>query len=108
MSAVLREHAEQQFAEELQELAKSDTRTRPPNWKLSPRAVATYLLGGELDNGFPVTPTYIGSRRIVDTAGATLATDRALMLLGVPGTAKSWVSERVAAAVSGNSTLVVQ
>ena len=108
MSAVLREHAEQQFAEELHELAKSDTRTRPPNWKLSPWAVATYLLGDELENGFRVTPKYIGSRRVVETAVATLATDRALMLLGVPGTAKSWVSEHLAAAVSGNSTLVVQ
>ena len=39
---------------------------------------------------------------------ATLATDRALLLLGVPGTAKSWVSEHLAAAISGDSTLLVQ
>ena len=39
---------------------------------------------------------------------ATLATDRALLLLGLPGTAKSWVSEHLAAAVSGDSTLLVQ
>ena len=108
MSAVLREHVEEQFAEELQELAKSDTRARPPNWKMSPWAVATYLLGGELENGFRVSPKYIGSRRVVETAVATLATDRALLLLGVPGTAKTWVSEHLAAAVSGDSTLVVQ
>src|SRR5690606_27446270 len=38
----------------------------------------------------------------------TLATDRALLLLGVPGTAKSWVSEHLAAAISGDSTLLVQ
>jgi MoxR-like ATPase len=37
-----------------------------------------------------------------------LATDRALLLLGVPGTAKSWVSEHIAAAISGNSKLMVQ
>src|SRR5215208_1429712 len=108
MSAVLREHVEEQFAEELQELAKSDTRARPPNWKLSPWAVADYLLGCELENGFRVTPKYIGRRRLVETAVATLATDRALLLLGVPGTAKTWVSEHLAAAVSGDSTLVVQ
>lgn len=108
MSAVLREHVEEQFAEELQELAKSDTRARPPNWKLSPWAVADYLLGRELENGFRVSPKYIGSRRVVETAVATLATDRALLLLGVPGTAKTWVSEHLAAAVSGDSTLVVQ
>lgn len=108
MSAVLREHVEEQFAEELQELAKSDTRVRPPNWKLSPWAVADYLLGCELENGFRVSAKYIGSRRVVETAVATLATDRALLLLGVPGTAKTWVSEHLAAAVSGDSTLVVQ
>ena len=108
MSEVLREHVEEQFAEELQELARSDTRARPPNWKLSPWAVADYLLGCELESGFRVSPKYIGSRRVVETAVATLATDRALLLLGVPGTAKTWVSEHLAAAVSGDSTLVVQ
>lgn len=105
---VLREHAEQQFAEELSELAKADSRPRPPNWKLSPWAVSTYLLGGTLDNGFEVTPKYIGQRRVIEIAVATLATDRALLLLGVPGTAKTWVSEHLAAGISGDSTLLIQ
>jgi hypothetical protein len=35
-SAVLRRHAEEQFAEELEALARNDTRPRPPRWKLSP------------------------------------------------------------------------
>lgn len=108
MTTILREHAEQQFAEELAELAKSDKRQRPPNWKLSPWAVSIYILGGKLDNGFAVSPKYIGSRRLVEVAVATLATDRALLLLGVPGTAKTWVSEHLAAAVSGDSTLLIQ
>jgi len=108
MSVVLREHAEQQFAEELDELKRSDTRPRPPNWQMSPWAAATYLLGGKLENGFEVTPKYIGQRRVIEIAIATLATDRALLLMGVPGTAKTWVSEHLAAAVSGDSTLVVQ
>ncbi len=63
MTTLLREHAEQQFAEELEALAQTDTHRRPPNWKLSPWAVTTYLLGGTLENGFTVTPKYIGSRR---------------------------------------------
>lgn len=105
---LLREHAEQQFAEDLLELAQADTRARPPNWKLSPWAVATYVLGGRLDNGFEVSPKYIGSRRTIEIAIATLATDRALLLIGVPGTAKSWVSEHLSAAISGDSTLIVQ
>ncbi|HEX3251577.1 MAG TPA: AAA family ATPase [Pyrinomonadaceae bacterium] len=108
MSAVLRQHAEQQFAEELQELGRVDARPRPPNWQLSPWAVATYILGGKLDTGFEVTPKYIGNPRTIEIAIATLATDRALLLLGVPGTAKTWVSEHLAAAISGDSTLLVQ
>jgi MoxR-like ATPase len=108
MSAVLRQHAEQQFAEELHELERADTRSRPPNWRLSPWAVAKYLLGGKLDSGYEVTPKYIGNTRTMEIAIATLATDRALLLLGVPGTAKTWVSEHLAAAISGDSTLVVQ
>jgi MoxR-like ATPase len=107
-AAVLRAHAEQQFAEELDALARADDRPRPPSWRLSPWAVSTYLLGGRLDGGFEVTPKYIGSRRVIEIAVATLATDRALLLLGVPGTAKTWVSEHLAAAVSGDSTLLVQ
>ncbi len=108
MTALLREHAEQQFAEELAELAKNDERPRPPNWRLSPWAVATYILGGKLDNGFEVSPKYIGQRRLVEIAIATLATDRALLLLGVPGTAKTWMSEHLAAAIAGDSTMLVQ
>ncbi len=108
MSSILRQHAEQQFAEELAELEKADTRTRPPSWKLSPWAVSTYLLGGNLENGFQVSPKYIGSRRLMEIAIATLATDRALLLLGVPGTAKTWVSEHLSAAISGDSTLLIQ
>lgn len=108
MTNILREHAEGQFAEELQALSKTDNRQRPPNWKLSPWAVATYILGGKLDDGFMVTPKYIGNRRIIEVAVATLATDRALLLIGVPGTAKTWVSEHLAAAISGDSTLLIQ
>jgi MoxR-like ATPase len=106
--SVLRQHAEQQFAEELDELAKADSRTRPPNWKLSPWAVSTYLLGGTLESGYVVSPKYIGNRRLMEVAIATLATDRALLLLGMPGTAKTWVAEHLTAAISGDSTLIVQ
>ncbi|WAC73805.1 AAA family ATPase [Roseateles sp. SL47] len=105
---VLRRHAEQQFAEELHELQRQDQRPRPENWLLSPWAVLCYLMGGTLDNGFQISPKYIGNERLMEIAVATLATDRALLLYGVPGTAKSWVSEHLAAAVSGDSTLLIQ
>ncbi|MBT1707138.1 MoxR family ATPase [Fulvivirgaceae bacterium PWU5] len=108
MSTILRQHAEQLFAAELEELKKNDTDKRPPNWLMSPQAVVTYLLGGKLKNGFEVSPKYIGNRRLIEIAVATLTTDRALLLYGLPGTAKSWVSEHLAAAISGDSTMIIQ
>lgn len=108
MSQVLRQHAEQQFAEELDALQKVDDRPRPANWKLSPWAVLQYLMGGKLSNGFDISPKYIGNPRLMEIAVSTLATDRALLLYGVPGTAKSWVSEHLSAAVSGDSTMLIQ
>ncbi|MDQ0634111.1 MoxR-like ATPase [Arthrobacter pascens] len=105
---VLRAHAEHAYADELRELAAADDRPRPPNWHLSPWAVATYVLGGTLPNGVRISAKYLGSARLVEIAVASLATDRALLLLGVPGTAKTWLSEHLAAAISGTSTLVVQ
>src|ERR671916_803521 len=106
-TTVLRPHAEQEYAEELIALERADDRPRPPRWRLSPWAVCTYLLGGDAD-GTEITAKYVGQRRLIELAVATLATDRALLLLGVPGTAKTWVSEHLAAAISGDSTLLVQ
>jgi MoxR-like ATPase len=107
-TATLRLSAEQLHADELAALARRDDKPRPPNWKLSPQAVVTYLLGGKAPDGTAITAKYVGNRRLIETAVATLATDRALLLLGVPGTAKSWVSEHLAAAVSGSSTRLIQ
>src|SRR5438309_1239852 len=106
--AVLRPHAEQEHQAELAALAAADDRPRPPGWRLSPWAVTIYLLGGAAPDGTVIMPKYIGARRLIEVAVATLATDRALLLLGVPGTAKTWLSEHLAAAVSGDSTLMVQ
>ena len=78
----LRHSAEEIYAEELAALAVSDDRPKPPNWKLSPQAVVTYLMGGTTAEGTPITAKYVGNRRLIETAVATLATDRALLLLG--------------------------
>jgi MoxR-like ATPase len=108
MKTVLRQHAEEQFAEELEELRKQDSGHRPPNWLLSPRSVVQYLTGTKLKNGYEITPKYIGNNRLMEIAVATLTTDRALLLYGLPGTAKSWVAEHLAAAIAGDSTLMIQ
>jgi MoxR-like ATPase len=107
-TGVLRQHAEIQFAQELEELKKQDSGNVPPLWHMSPASVVVYLMGGKLKNGFEVSPKYIGSRRLMEIAVATLTTDRALLLYGLPGTAKSWVSEHLSAAISGDSTLLIQ
>jgi MoxR-like ATPase len=103
MDTLIRRAAEDKYAAELAALAAQDKGARPAGWKLSPRAVETYILGGP-----GITPKYIGERALVQVAVATLASDRALMLVGEPGTAKSWLSEHLAAAISGDSTLIVQ
>jgi MoxR-like ATPase len=104
----LRLSAEEIYADELKALARGDERNRPEGWRLSPQAVVTYVLGGKASDGTPITAKYVGKRRLIETAVATLATDRALLLLGLPGTAKSWVSEHLAAAISGSSQRMIQ
>ncbi len=104
----LRVPAETLFENELAALGAVDEHPRPTGWRLSPRAVVDYLMGCRLRSGVEVSAKYVGNRRLIETAVATLATDRALLLLGVPGTAKSWVSEHLAAAVCGDSQLLVQ
>lgn len=108
MSELIRQHAEQEFAAELKALKKADKYPKPPNWQLSPWAVLQYVMGGKLKNKFEISPKYIGNSRVIEIAIASLATERALLLLGVPGTAKSWVSEHLTAAISGDSTMLIQ
>jgi MoxR-like ATPase len=104
----IRLSAEEVYAHELSALAAGDKLVRPANWLLSPKAVVTYILGGKAADGTAISAKYIGNRRLIETAVATLATDRALLLLGLPGTAKSWVSEHLAAAISGSSQRMIQ
>lgn len=108
MSDIQRRPAEIQYQAELDALTEGDTANKPTGWVRSPKAVLTYLMGGKAPNGMVISAKYIGDHRLIETAVATLATDRALLLLGVPGTAKSWVSEHLAAAISGDSTKVIQ
>jgi MoxR-like ATPase len=103
----LRPPAEQLYAEELEVLIKEDKHERPSGWRMSPRSVLTYICGGKA-GAKEITPKYIGHQRLVEIAISTLVTDRSLLLVGEPGTAKSWLSEHLAAAINGDSTMVVQ
>lgn len=104
---ILRAPAEVLYAQEIEALIADDKYPRPPGWQMSPRAVHTYICGGKAGK-LTITPKYIGHSRLVEIAIATLVTDRALLLIGEPGTAKSWLSEHLAAAINGDSTKVVQ
>ncbi len=100
--------AEELFQRELDALISAEEDPIPTGWRMSPRSVRAYITGGVTVKGVEITPKYIGSRRLVEVAIATLVTDRALLLTGEPGTAKSWLSEHLAAAVNGDSTKVIQ
>ena len=98
--------AEALYGEELAALESSSTNEpRPPGWRLSPRAVLSFVLG---DAPLGIAPKFVGRRAFLERCIVSLATNRGLMLIGEPGTAKSYLSELLAAAISGDSTLTVQ
>ncbi len=105
---VQRQAAEELYQRELDALISAERDAIPTGWRMSPRSVLTYITGNTSVKGVEITPKYMGNQRLVEIAIATLVTDRALLLIGEPGTAKSWLSEHLAAAVNGDSTKVVQ
>ncbi|MBQ3915209.1 MAG: AAA family ATPase, partial [Ruminococcus sp.] len=104
---ILRLSAEQLYKDEIDALIKNETNPVPEGWQMSPKSVLTYILGGKAGDTV-ITPKYMGDKRIVEICIATLVTDRALLLIGEPGTAKSWLSEHLTAAINGNSSQVIQ
>lgn len=112
----LREPAEARYADQLDALKQNDAETPPAAWTLSPRAVLNYVVGGKTlklkKDGkavdVPITRKFYGDDGLVERAIVTLASERALLLVGEPGTGKSHLSEHLAAAISGCSTLTIQ
>jgi MoxR-like ATPase len=113
---VLREPAEVRHADQLEALRHNDPDTPPPAWMLSPRSVFTYIVGGKplklkadgKTAEVPITRKFFGEDSLVERAIVTLASERALLLVGEPGTGKSFLSEHLAAAITGNSCLTIQ
>jgi len=78
---------------------------RPGGWCLTPASVLRFILG---DESHQISAKFVGSRSFVERCIVALATNRGLMLIGEPGTAKSYLSELLAAAISGDSSLTIQ
>ncbi|MCA9071628.1 MAG: AAA family ATPase, partial [Planctomycetaceae bacterium] len=98
--------AEVLYAEELTRLEKADDRLpRPLGLRLTPSSVLRFVLGDVEKN---IAPKFVGRRSFLERCIVALATNRGLMLIGEPGTAKSYLSELLAAAISGDSTLTIQ
>jgi MoxR-like ATPase len=103
---VQRPAAEALYADELARLAAADAgQPRPEGWQLTPRSVLAFVLGDQTRN---ISAKFVGSRSLLERCVVALATNRGLMLIGEPGTAKSYLSELLAAAISGDSTLIIQ
>ena len=117
-AAVARQPAEILFADELAALAANDKAAKPPGWRLSPVAVRTFILGsdgkelplttGGKKSAIAIRTKFYGDDILIDRCVVTLLGNRGLMLVGEPGTAKSMLSELLAAAVCGSSTHTIQ
>ncbi len=118
MTDAIRLPAERRHADELLALCQHDQRSRPPGWRMTPRAVEQFILGsggralpfrrGDDEGEVVISRKFYGHDVLVQRAIVTLASDRGLLLIGEPGTAKSWLSEHLAAAISGDSLLTIQ
>lgn len=101
------------YEEQLRALEENDKEPKPKNWRLSPKAVKTFILGSSKAieyNGkkVKISKKFYGDDSLIERCIITLAGNRGLMLVGEPGTAKTMLSELLSASISGTSTNTVQ
>lgn len=105
VKGVQRQAVEFAYAEELARLRDQDRSPVPPGWLMSPIAVEKFIMG---DDALGIERKFVAERAMVTRIIISLCTSRGCLLVGEPGTAKSWLSELLAAAISGDSTLTLQ
>ena len=113
MQESIKPPVEVRYKEELEVLRNIDTGRRPENWRMSPTAVRTFILGSTQPvqyegKEYHIEKKYFGNNALVERCIVTLAGNRGLMLVGEPGTAKTMLSELLSAAISGVSTNTIQ
>ncbi len=94
---VLRQPAEVLFADQLEALRQNKTDTAPHSWKLAPRSVLAYIIGGKtLDatiggkkQKVEITRKFFGDTAIVERAIVTLASDRVCCLWVIQARARA-------------------
>jgi MoxR-like ATPase len=101
------------YAEELAALEANDSGPKPENWRLSPKAIRTFILGSNKpikykDKKITISKKFYGDDTLIERCIITLAGNRGLMLVGEPGTAKTMLSELLSAAICGSSTNTIQ
>ncbi len=121
---IIREPSEIKYKHELEFLIKTDDDSKKPiNWQLSPKQVIKFILGSVEDiqessptkgkskgnkKEFIISKKFYGDPILIQRTVASLASNKALMLIGEPGTAKSYLSELLASAISGSSINTIQ
>jgi len=105
ISPALRPPAEVMYRDELNRLADADANPRPPGWRFSPHAVKAFICGDEKRS---IPRKFFGDDTLVERIIVGLASNRGMLLVGEPGTAKSMLSELLTAAIAGDSTNTIQ
>lgn len=93
------------YEDEIKKLVKNETESCPVGWQMSPKSVRKFILGDEELN---ISKKIYGNDKVVERSIVTLATNRGLLLIGVPGTAKTMLSELLSAAICNSSLNTIQ